>query len=126
MECLWDDAGGNITISIHPTKPTQRGESTASTETQSIASQLQTLIAGGEYPFDIPVVAVRDIKDIERFHHVSENRLARALKCMGCIAGGQIIDETGAQVRVWIIDNYDELDGAPKSRLEYVFQRRAD
>ena len=122
IEKLWD-SDEKISITIRGI-PKHKKVSPPSEKTIKLAALIKEHIDNFKYPFDIEVVAIKDIALLPAFERSTPNIIGNALAHCGCVKSGQIFDESGTPTRVWLCRDMDKLKGAPRSRIEYIFNRR--
>lgn len=124
MELLWDNQG-KFKIHIHGSSSIRStGSKKLKEDTLAHANTLKKMIRTREYPFDIDVVAVKDILALDNFKGLSPTRLGLALNYLGCRKYGQIMDDSEANTRVWIVREYEKYIGVSKKRISTIFQQR--
>ena len=113
----------NINLERESESRKRRGTIHYSDAVQAFSVTIREMIRKRVYPFDIDVVATKDVMDLEAFGDASSNAIGRALHLAGAVSGGQVRDGAGMPTRIWVVRDRS-LAKAPKSRLEYIFQRR--
>lgn len=75
------------------------------------------------YPFDIDIVAIKDILNNTDCADYTPKHIGQALSYMGAVKVGQVMDGAGTKTRVWAVKNANKYLAMKPSEIEQIFQR---
>ena len=120
METLYDNPNVQIKISVEAHhKP--------SATTKEITATIKRFVSKKIYPFDIDLVAVKDMLNVPDFAGLNPHLIGRALKEAGCIKiEKNVYDDIYTRTRLWAARRIQYYQQLKPTQLRSIWLREED